>query len=90
MVPFVYGTLFTTVVCYAYLLERTHDRYTPDWTWLTVVIGNFFIGLALGGLCWLGELPAAAFWHLVGLNVTAGSVIIIWQLDQSRRRHKEQ
>jgi len=77
-----YFTLFIVCALYAVFLQRIHDLYTPDWTWVTVVGGNVLIGMALLALCLSGVLPLAAFWHLVGLNVVAGLPIIIWQLWQ--------
>lgn len=85
----IYGSLVLITGGYAVLLERLHDLYTPDWVWLTVVGGNTLIGLALLALCLSGELPMAAFWHLLGLNIAAGCVVITWQLLQVRWRREE-
>jgi uncharacterized membrane protein len=87
--PVVYALLFAATIIYAVALERLHDVYTPDWTWITVVIGNSLIGLALLALCWIGEVSWGAFWHILGLNACAGSVIIAWQAWQAVQRANE-
>lgn len=85
----VYVGLAVVCTLYALILQRIHDIYTPDYIWVTVVIGNLFIGLALLALCQIGVLPIAAFWHLVGLNVAGGMPIIAWQLWQHTTRTQE-
>lgn len=85
----IYASLFLSTIVYALVLERVHDLYTPDFVWVTVVIGNAMIGLALLALCLIGELPMTAFWHLFGLNMCAGSVIVSWQIWQAIRRSRE-
>jgi len=74
---------------YAIVLHHIHDRYTPDWIWLTVVGGNLLILMALLALCLTSVLPLAAFFHGAGLNVAAGVPIIIWQLWQQGQRTGE-
>lgn len=85
----IYLALFIAAVAYAALLERLHDLYTPDYIWVTVVVGNAMIGLSMLALCLTGAVGGelSAFWHLAGLNADAGSVIIAWQVWQATRRH---
>ena len=45
--PIVLIVLFCACVAYAVVLDSYHDSYHPFWTWLTVVIGDGFIWLAL-------------------------------------------
>lgn len=69
---------------YALLLERIKERYVPNWTWLTVVVGNGLIGLALWAIeAWSEPLTVAL---IFAANVAAGSPIIAWQLWQMDRR----
>jgi hypothetical protein len=79
----------TTTTVYALILNRIHDKYTPDWTWLTVVGGNVQIGLWFA--LWehispLPKKPLAAFWRLLAVNLAAGLPIIAWQLGQNQLR----
>lgn len=71
-------------------IPAVHDWYTPDHVYLTVIGGNFLIGMHLLALCWLDVLPYDAFWYLVSLNCAAGLVIVLWQIRQSRGRRQEQ
>lgn len=65
---------------YALVLSKMRARYEPDWTWVTVVIGNGLIGLALWGM----ELSGVRITFLLVLlaNIAAGAPIIIWQVGQ--------
>lgn len=83
----IYFILFFACIVYAVVLQAIHNWYTPDYVWATVVIGNVFIGIALLALCRNGVLPLAAFWHLVGLNICAGTPIIVWQIWQMGQRN---
>lgn len=71
---------------YAALLQRLHARYSPDYTWITVVGGNALIGGFLALFCLIGRLPWQAFWYLFFLNVAAGLPIIAWQIGQRAAR----
>lgn len=82
----IYLILFIATSLYAIGLQRIHDLYSPNFVWVTVVVGNAMIGGALAALCWADVLPWAAFSHLVGLNVAGGTPIIIWQLWQANQR----
>lgn len=77
---------------YAALLQHLHHRYSPDYTWLTVVGGNALIGATMALFCWLGRIPWQAFWLLVAINVVMGIPIITWQMGQAvaRRSRLEQ
>lgn len=72
---------------YAFVLDRINERYVPNWTWLTVVVGNSFIGAAL----WAIEAASEplTFALVVLANVAAGGPIIVWQFVQSERRRQE-
>jgi drug/metabolite transporter (DMT)-like permease len=71
---------------YAAALQKLHHRYSPDFTWLTVVGGNGLIGAALAVFCALGRIPWAALWLLIALNVATGIPIITWQMGQAQAR----
>lgn len=75
---------------YATLLESIHDRYTPDYTWVTVAGGFALICAGFWLWLWLEPLPInnqfAAFWRLSFLTCTAGCPIISWQIGQNRSR----
>lgn len=90
----VYACLFLAGTLYAIILnwKPINERYTPDWTWLTVVGGNGLILAALYTLCAIGELPYEAFYHALAANIAAGIPIIVWQVGQAvnrRRRRSE-
>lgn len=83
--------LFGAAGFYALILRalRRSVRYTyePDWTWVTVVIGNALIGLALLGMEQSG-VPLT-FVAVLLANVAAGTPIIIWQAgEQIARRSR--
>lgn len=84
-----YLILLLVIIAYVVLLEHIHDVYSPDYIWVTVVVGTTLVGLAFLALALLGAFPLIAFWHLVGLNVMAGGVVIAWQIWQAVRRHRE-
>lgn len=83
----VLAVLFLVSTTYAIVLDRHPQWYIPDRTWLTVVIGNGFIVLALAAMELWGIALTSA--HVVAANATAGAPIIIWQLVQTARRNGE-
>jgi len=83
------GLLFVTSTLYSLWLESLKKSYEPDWTWATVVGGNTMIGVAYLA-CQL-TVPMAgidAFLLLLGLNITAGTPIVLWQLWQMNQRYR--
>lgn len=83
----VLGVLGAVCVAYALILDKHQRWYQPDRTWITVVIGNGLIGLALWALeLWGVPLRIS---HYVLANVAAGAPIIVWQLIQVARRNTQ-
>jgi uncharacterized membrane protein len=79
--------LSATTALYAFVLERLNERYVPNWTWLTVVIGNALIGGALWAVeRWSEPLTFGVY---LFANIAAGGPIIGWQLWQNERRRRE-
>lgn len=80
----VYAALFLAICLYAVVLDHIHDRYVPDYVWLTVVIGEGMIMLAYAAL----ELLSVNFtFFLIFLGqAVAGTPIVVWQLIQHGRR----
>jgi len=85
----IYFGIFIATALYALLLQSLKRRYEPRWTWATVVGGNFVLGMGMLALSLTGILPMAAFWHLLGINITGGLPIIAWQLWQEHERQRE-
>lgn len=73
--------LIATAAIYAAILNRKRVRewYTPNWTWLTVVIGDGLILGAMRVLVLVGELSERAWLITFGYTCAAGAPIIIWQ-----------
>ena len=80
----IWGWLALVATVYALLLEAMNAKYNPWWTWLTVVIGDGFILLAL----WLFEQRGTPliFWRCFWTFFAAGLPIVIWQLWQNGKR----
>lgn len=78
-----------TLVCiiYCIVLEQIHDRYVPDWIWLTVVFGEGFVIGALALMERYGVDITAL--RVLYANAAAGAPIILWQLYQVVRRKQE-
>lgn len=69
-------------------IRQVREWYTPDRTWVTVVIGDGLIILALLVLALLGELPWRAWLITLGYTGAAGAPIIIWQQIRAYERHR--
>jgi len=82
----VHLALFLACVGYAAALQRVYRWYHPDRTWITVVIGETLVGLALGALCAAGVLPWSAAAYFITLQGAAGLPIIFWQLAEAQAR----
>lgn len=74
-------------IIYCIVLELLHDRYVPDWIWLTVVIGEAFV---IGALALMEryDVDITAV-RVLYANGAAGAPIILWQLYQVVRRKQE-
>ena len=70
-------------------IRAVREWYTPDRTWITVVIGD---GLILGALLCLvpfGILALWQWWIACVYTVAAGVPIIIWQhIRAMQRKHR--
>ena len=69
-------------------IKAVRDWYTPDRTWLTVVIGD---GLILGALLCLvpyGALSLWQWWIAFVYTLSAGVPIIIWQKLRKIQRQR--
>ena len=87
----VLGALISSTA-YAAILNRVQERYTPNWTWLTVVGGTALTWGWYAALCGRGILPwSAAVWFVV-LFCATGAPVIAWQLGQweDRRRKRQE
>lgn len=75
---------------YAKILPHWRDWYSPNHTWITVVVGNGFVIIAQVIIAWLVGL---SFGLLVLLLLApwpvAGACIIAWQIDDWQRRERE-
>ena len=79
----VLGGLLLWCTGYAALLQRLHDRYVPDYVWLTVVLGNLWIIIAYAILNTLGFSGWA--W-LLAANAAGGTPVLLWQGWQAMDR----
>ena len=85
--PTILFILFLTCILYAFVLERLHDRYVPNWLVVTVIIGNSLVIEALALMEHYGvELTA---WRVFYANLAAGVPIATWQCWQISRRFQE-
>jgi len=75
---------------YAFILNKKSIRewYTPDRTWITVVVGAGLILAALGALALAGELAWRAWLLDLGYTCAAGAPIIVWQCALAYKRHR--
>lgn len=84
------GLIFLLLIAwcaiYARVLNGLQDRYAPDWTWVTVVIGNSAILEAMAVLASFDLIAWAAWWYLFWGNVASGTPIVIWQVGQFVRK----
>ena len=72
---------------YAFVLEQLHDTYSPNWIWVTVVIGNGAIIITSAVLDGIGIALTPV--RLLLLNVAWGAPIIAWQLWQWQKRRAQ-
>jgi hypothetical protein len=65
---------------FAFVLSRkpVYEWYHPDWTWLMVVLGTGFIGLAQAAIIDSGT--PLTFGLILTTDLAAGVPIIVWQL----------
>lgn len=84
----IHVTLCAACIAYAMFLNQKHvyEWYTPNRTWVTVVIGDALIGIALAMVCAVGVLPWLALLFYGTLHIAAGAPIIIWQLQRADAR----
>ena len=82
--------LIAASALYAWLLNKRAVRewYTPDRTWITVVVGAGLILAALGALALAGELAWRAWLLDLGYTCAAGAPIIVWQCALAYKRHR--
>lgn len=85
----VYTVAFLLSCGYAAVLDR-HPNWTPDWTWMEVVVGVTYTLIAATVVVWSQPMDGrAAMARVVGAFVATGLPIIIWQLNLIRRRLQE-
>jgi hypothetical protein len=86
----IYIGVAIVALAYAALLnnKRVHDWYTPDWTWITVVIGDGIILAGLWAAALIGYVPWHAWWAAFWLTCAAGGPIITWQLIRAAKRRR--
>lgn len=90
MIVAVYLSAVLSCTVYAIVLaaiRRTPYNYEPNYTWLTVVVGNALLGFHY----WWGQVvePVSgtdAFLRLFFINVAGGAPVIIWQLIEIIQR----
>lgn len=81
--------LAVTTSLYALILHHIQDKYLPDHTDVTVIIGEMLIGVALGLLCVFGVLPWSSAGYFILLQMAGGVPILIWQhLERIARRQE--
>ena len=79
---------FLLSIAYAWFLEQIHDTYSPNWIWLTVVIGNgAIIDTVLILERQLGIVVDGRMLFLI--NLAWGLPIVAWQLWQWRERIRQ-
>ncbi len=70
-------------------IRTVREWYTPDRTWITVVIGDGLILAALLCLVPFGILAIAQWWIILIYTFAAGVPIIIWQqIRAMQRKHR--
>ena len=70
-------------------IRAVREWYTPDRTWITVVIGDGLIIAALLCLVPSGVLSMAQWWIVLVYTFAAGVPIIIWQFIRAmQRKHR--
>lgn len=84
----IYGGLFLACAAYARFLESLKNAYVPDWTWVTVVVGQSKVVMAMWLFCFAGAMPWSAFYLYAGAQIVAGLPIIAWQVSQTYRRYQ--
>ncbi len=69
-------------------IKRVREWYTPNRTWVTVVIGDGLILAALAVAVLAGELAWRAWLITFGYTLSAGAPIITWQQIRAYQRHR--
>jgi TRAP-type C4-dicarboxylate transport system permease small subunit len=86
----IYLCVLLTCTLYSIILAwmQRHPRwnYAPDWTWLTVVIGD---GILFIGIAFLFIHDVASIWTVGGIFPIGGVPIIVWQLHDTWQRRCE-
>lgn len=85
-VALILGGLSLWCAVYAAVLNRLHDAYSPDYVWLTVVIGACWILIAMAIFAYFDHITWYAWRLLIGATSAAGAPVIVWQLLQNARR----
>jgi hypothetical protein len=83
----IYIALLLTCILYAIVLESVHDKYVPNWIFLTVVIGEGFVVEALALIEHYGYALTAL--DMFYANLAAGAPIVAWQAWQIYQRTQE-
>lgn len=86
----IYVILFLACTLYAIVLDHLGERYVPNWTFVTVIIGDMFI--LAGAAAIVQYVPLSGWglwWAFAGCFIAAGLPIIGWQLFQIYRRFRE-
>lgn len=78
--------LFGASGLYAYILPHWRPKYQPNWTWVTVVIGNSLLIAATAGMEWMSAVPSGTTAIFIAVNVAGGAPIVLWQGAQWQER----
>lgn len=86
----IYITVALISLAYAAILNirRVHNWHTPNWTWITVVIGDGIILAGIGAACWIHAISWDAWWVAFWMTCAAGAPIIGWQLIRAAKRYR--
>ncbi len=82
--------LGVVTIAYALVLNirQVREWYTPDRTWVTVVIGDGLIIGALALTALVGAIGWDAWWIALLFTCVAGAPIIVWQLIRKLQRQR--
>ena len=83
----IFIALALTCILYAIVLESLHDKYVPNWIFITVIIGEAFVIEALALIEHYG-MPITAL-DVFYANLAAGLPIVVWQVYQIIARKQE-
>jgi hypothetical protein len=91
MTATIYLSLFLATCIYAVFLnwKPIEEWHRPNWTFLTVIVGNTILGIAFYYICIAEGIPIAAFWAFFYVNLVGGTPIVIWQLWRIWKRWKQ-